>query len=162
MSGDVNGKGNAFQIRPIGSVQRSDGEGIALEIFLPYRPGLKQLDKFSHVIVLWWADRSDNDSARSTMQCNPPYAEEHLTGVFACRAEYRPNPIALTVCEILNVDEQRGIVRIRNIDAMDGSPVVDLKAYFPVVDRVKGAHIPDYLAGWPEWMPEDGIGLDIE
>jgi len=51
-------------------------------------------------------------------------------------------------------------VRLRNIDALDGSPVLDLKAYFPVVDRVQDAHIPGYLTGWPEWLPESGIGLE--
>jgi len=160
MSGDVNGKLDDVRVEPIGCVRRTGAGEVFVEILAPYRPGLKQLDQFSHVIVLWWADRSDNPTMRGTLQCNPPYAAEHTTGVFACRAEYRPNPIAATTCQILAVDEARGTVRLRDIDAMDGSPVLDLKAYFPVVDRVKDVRIPGYLVGWPEWLPESGIGLE--
>jgi tRNA-Thr(GGU) m(6)t(6)A37 methyltransferase TsaA len=151
-------KGETYQIHPIGHVHRAE-DVIHLEILEPFRPGLKQLNHFSHVMVLWWADRRDNQESRGWLQTRPPYAEEHLTGVFATRAEYRPNPIALTTCEILDVDEENGLLRIANIDAYDGTRVVDLKAYFPVCDRVKDAHIPEWLSGWPEWMPDEGIGL---
>ncbi len=52
-------------------------------------------------------------------------------------------------------------MRIADIDAYDGTPLVDLKAYFPVCDRVQEARIPEWLAGWPEWMPEEGLGLEV-
>ena len=84
---------------------------------------------------------------------------DKLTGIFACRSEYRPNPIAITTCEILDVNKAKGIVNIKNIDAYDGTEIIDLKAYFPVCDRVKNAKIPDWLSFWPEWMPDEGIGL---
>jgi tRNA (Thr-GGU) A37 N-methylase len=85
-------KTDAYQVYPIGYVRRSES-GIYLEIGDSFRPALKQLEHFSHVIVFWWADRHDNEESRSIMQTEPPYAEGKLTGVFACRAEYRPNPI---------------------------------------------------------------------
>ena len=158
MSGNGSKKQESYHVHPIGYVRRLEDE-IQLQVLEPYRPGLKQLEHFSHVIVLWWADQMDTEEFRSMMQCNPPYAEEHLTGVFATRAEYRPNPVALTTCKILAVDEQEGILTIANIDAYDGTPVVDLKAYFPVCDRVQDVHIPDWLAGWPDWMPDEGLGF---
>jgi effector-binding domain-containing protein len=139
-------KGDTYQIYPIGYVRRADSE-ICLEIGVTFRP------------ALWWADRHDNEKSRSIMQTEPPYAEGKLTGVFACRAEYRPNPIAMTVCKLLAVDEAQGTVRVADIDAYDGTPVVDLKAYFPVCERVKEAHIPEWLSDWPEWLPEEGLGL---
>jgi tRNA-Thr(GGU) m(6)t(6)A37 methyltransferase TsaA len=142
-----------IQLNPIGTVQNS-GESFAVEIAAPYRPALKQLDQFSHVIVLWWADQNDNEQSRGLLQTRPFYAEEHLTGVFACRAEYRPNPIGSTVCKMLAVDEEAGLIRLEYIDAFDGTPVVDLKAYFPVSDRVKSARIPAWLSDWPEWVEE--------
>ena len=148
-----------LEMTPIGHIRRRKDE-IDLEIFKPYIPALKQLGHFSHVMVFWWADRHDNEKDKSMMQTRPPYASKKLTGVFSCRAEYRPNPIAITTCKIINVDEENGIVKIKNIDAFDGTQIVDLKPYFPVCDRVKEAHIPDWLIGWPEWMPEDGIGLE--
>ena len=148
----------SFHLQPIGHIRRT-GSGIFLNILEPFRPALKQLDHFSHVLVFWWADRHDNDNSRTIMLTEPPYAKGKLTGVFATRAEYRPNPIAMTTCKLLEVDEEKGIVHIADIDAYDGTAIVDLKAYFPVCDRVKEAHIPEWLSDWPEWMPEEGLGL---
>ena len=147
-----------FTIQPIGVIRRTE-HGIQVEIEKTFRPAMRQLDHFSHVMVFWWADRHDNPKSRGTLQCEPPYESGKLTGVFACRAEYRPNPIAMTVCKILGIDEEHGHVRVGNIDAFDGTPVIDLKAYFPVCDRVQAAQIPEWLSDWPEWLPEDGIGL---
>jgi tRNA (Thr-GGU) A37 N-methylase len=110
-------------------------------------------------MVFWWADKHDNEKSRGIMQTGPPYAKGKVTGVFATRAEYRPNPIAMTTCKLLAVDENSGTVGVAEIDAFDGTPIIDLKAYFPVCDRVKTARMPQWLAGWPEWMPEEGIGL---
>jgi tRNA-Thr(GGU) m(6)t(6)A37 methyltransferase TsaA len=148
------GEKKAYQIHPIGYVHSAE-EDSYLEILEPFRPGLKQLDQFSHAIVLWWADRHDNEASRSTMQCMPPYAEDKLTGVFACRAEYRPNLVAITVCQVIAVDEERGIVQVPYIDAYDGTPIVDLKAYFPVCDRVREPRVPEWVLDWPQWV-EDG------
>jgi len=148
-----------YKVFPIGRIRRRKGH-VDLEIAERFRPGLRMLDGFSHVIVIWWAHLVDDEESRAVLTCEPPYAEGHLTGVFACRAEYRPNPIALTPSRVLSVDEVGGVVRINDIDALDGSPVLDLKAYFPVVDRVRDARIPDHLEGWPEWLPEEGLGLD--
>ena len=116
MSGTASYKQESYNVHPIGYVRRLEDE-IQLQILEPYRPGLKQLEHFSHVMVLWWAEKMDTGEFRSMMQCKPPYAEEHLTGVFATRAEYRPNPVAQTTCKILAVDEQEGILTIANIDA---------------------------------------------
>jgi tRNA-Thr(GGU) m(6)t(6)A37 methyltransferase TsaA len=148
-----------FYLHPIGIINRSDDE-ITLDIFEPYRPGLKDLGDFSHVVILWWVTQHDNQESRARLQVTPPYEEGRLTGVFACRAPLRPNPIAMTPCELLAVDEKEGIVRIKNIDAFDGTPIIDLKAYFPVSDRVKNASIPARLSDWSEWVPEEGLGLD--
>jgi len=147
-----------FQMFPIGYIRRSQ-KSISLEVLKPFRPALKQLDHFSHVMVFWWAHKHDNGESRSALQCEPPYAKGKITGVFATRAEYRPNPIAMTTCKILKVDEDKGTVTVADIDAYDDTPIVDLKAYFPVCDRVKEAKIPKWLSDWPEWMPEQGIGL---
>lgn len=128
-----------------------------MRVFERYRPALRQLGHFSHVIALWWAHQHDNERSRSALQTEPPYAKGKVTGVFATRAEYRPNPIALTTCRILGVDEEEGVIRVNEIDAFDGTPLLDLKAYFPVLDRVREVCIPDWLEGWPEWLPEEGI-----
>ena len=147
-----------YELQSIGTVQRPES-GLFLQIAEPFRPGLKQLEHFSHVIVLWWANQEDNKGGRSLMQCHPPYAEDYLTGVFATRSPQRPNPIGMTTCEISGVDEEKGIVQIVNIDAFEGTPIIDLKGYFPVCDRVKAAHIPDWLDWGIEWLPNEGMGF---
>lgn len=147
-----------FHMQPIGYIRRSE-DRIYLEILVPFRPALKQLDQFSHVMVLWWADKHDNEKSRSIMQTEPPYAKGKMTGIFATRAEYRPNPIAMTTCKLMSIDEKSGMVQVADIDAYDGTAIVDLKAYFPVCDRVREAWIPKWLSDWPEWMPDEGLGL---
>jgi tRNA (adenine37-N6)-methyltransferase len=149
---------NSYPLCPIGQVRRENGQ-ITLQIEAPYRPGLLQLDQYSHVTVLWWSTRFDAAEPRTWLQIEPPYAPGHLTGVFACRAPYRPNPISLTTCKLLGVDLEAGQVRVADIDAFDGTPLLDLKPYIPVCDRVQQATIPEWLEDWPEWLPEQGLGL---
>ncbi len=149
---------NTFSLNTIGRVQRKDDK-ISVVIDPPYRPAMQNLDTFSHVIVFWWAQQFDTEEQRSTLVTPLPYADGKEAGVFASRSPIRPNLIMTTVCKILAVDEANGVVQIANIDAFDATPVLDLKAYFPVMDRVKDAHISDYLEGWPEWTPDEGMGL---
>lgn len=149
---------NVFELKAIGVIKR-DNESKRIIVDEKYRPAMKKLEDFSHIIVFWWADEGDNEEARELLTCFPPYAEEVEAGMFSCRSPLRPNPIAMTVCPILSVDHEKGIITVSEIDAGDNTPLLDIKAYFPVCDRVKDAKYPDWLAGWPEWMPEEGIGL---
>jgi tRNA-Thr(GGU) m(6)t(6)A37 methyltransferase TsaA len=144
-------------VTAIGTVFR-ENDMVRILIDEKYHAALKQLNHFSHVIVMWTPDKIDEDY-RHNLTCRPPYAPNHETGVFASRAEYRPNPIAITVCPIVSLDEENGVLVVKSIDAYDGSPVLDLKAYFPVLDRVKDPQLPEWLDGWPEWLPDDGIGI---
>ena len=152
-----------INITPIGNVRVEGDDPMKAEFFLDineqYRSGLKALDKFSHVIVFWWAHENDKDEIRNQeiWSVVPPYGENpEETGIFATRAEYRPNPIAITTTNILEVDEANGIVKVGGLDAFNGTPLVDLKVYFPICDRIRDCHIAPWLKDWPEWM-EDGI-----
>jgi tRNA-Thr(GGU) m(6)t(6)A37 methyltransferase TsaA len=148
-----------FAIREIGTVRRINNE-ISIKLFEQYIPALKQLDKFSHIQVFWWADKVDTEKHRKILDCKPPYGENPpITGVFATRSEYRPNPIALTTAEIKEIDHNAGIIKVVNLDAVDSTPVIDIKAYFPVCDRVKEVKIPEWTVGWPEWFPDEGMGI---
>lgn len=140
---------NSYTISPIGYAKRN-GMDAFLEIDGRYIPGLKELDNFSHVMVLWLADKIEN---RNMLQMYPPYSMNTFTGVFATRSEYRPNPIAVTTCKILDINEEKGIIRVANLDAVDGTPIIDLKPYMPSFDRVKEPEIPKWLSFlWPEWV----------
>jgi tRNA (Thr-GGU) A37 N-methylase len=110
-------------------------------------------------MVFWWADAFDNGEDRAMLHIKPPYAPDRSIGVFATRSPFRPNPIAMTTCPLVSVDEEEGLVVISDIDAFDGTPIIDLKAYLPICDRVRDPRVPEWLADWPEWAPEAGTPL---
>ncbi|RLG51982.1 MAG: hypothetical protein DRN96_03955 [Thermoproteota archaeon] len=93
-----------------------------IHIYPEYRDGLRDLDGFSHVIVLWLFHLARGES----LLVKPLY-DSGVRGVFATRHPNRPNRIALTVMELLAVRESS--LRVRGVDAVDGSPVVDIKPY---------------------------------
>ncbi len=148
-----------MELTVIGQVKRN-GEGILLEIFPEFRSALTELENFSHVVVLGWIDQEVFPGYREVLTTQPPYAPGHTSGVFATRSPFRPNPILTTVCKIEDIDLKNGLVKVNNLDMFDGTPLIDLKAYFPVTDRVQDASIAPWLADWPEWYPEEGIGLE--
>lgn len=156
-------KEKEYKIKPIGYIRVEGDDPIEANYFIdvlaPYRSALKELDKFSHVMVFWWAHEMDKEEYRNAENwaIEVPYAEgAPTTGIFATRAEYRPNPMGLTTCGILDVDDKKGVVKIGGIDAFNGTPVFDLKAYFPICDRVRDCHIAPWLKDWPEYL-EDGL-----
>ncbi len=144
---------STYQVRPIGHIRQSEGM-FRLEILEPYRPALKGLGEFSHVIVIWWADQHDNAVDRAIMQTDLPYAPGTTAGMFACRSQIRPNPIAITTMLMLDVDETNGVVILPWIDANDGTPILDLKPYMPISDRIRDVSAASWLTGWPMWMED--------
>ncbi len=97
----------------------------------PYRPGLFRIGEKKHLFVLCWFDRADRTALRATPPHNPV---EH--GVFATRSPDRPNPVALSIVDL--VDMNGGVLRVRGLDALDGTPVIDIKPYSPDIDAVCG------------------------
>lgn len=144
-----------YNVTSIGEV-KSEGYSFQLEISKQFRSGLKELDKFSHIIVFWWANNHDNEEDRNISQTKLPYEDNMTAGVFACRSPYRPNPMGITVCNIIDVDEEKGIIRIGYIDAFDHTPIIDLKPYIPVSDRVKNVEVPAWFSAWPDWWEDAG------
>jgi tRNA (Thr-GGU) A37 N-methylase len=147
----------SYSLFPIGQVRVEEDTGFyAVEVFEPFRAGLALLDQFSHVTVIWWADRHDCAADRAILTTDLPYAPGVECGVFACRSEYRPNPIALTTMPILGVDCARGLVLLPWLDAAAGSPVLDLKPYLPVSDRIRDVQVAGWMQDWPVWMEDAG------
>jgi tRNA (adenine37-N6)-methyltransferase len=146
-----------IEISPIGVVRADDSKGrYALEIAEPYREGLLALSEFGRIHVLWWAHGMDDAKMRATLSCELPYAKGSRAGVFACRAEYRPNPVDLTSCGIIEVKEKEGIVVLDYIDAVDGTPIIDVKPYIPVCDRARDFKVAPWFRDWPEWIEDAG------
>ena len=148
-----------MKLKQIGAVSREEN-AIKVKLDDSFKAGLTNLSKFSHVHIIWWADGHDNEKSRSHLVTDLPYAPGEKAGVFACRAEYRPNPIAITVCPILEIDEKKGVVTIAGIDARDETPVLDLKPYIPVCDKVNQSKTPNWFEGWPQELPETGLQLE--
>jgi tRNA-Thr(GGU) m(6)t(6)A37 methyltransferase TsaA len=148
-----------YTIFPVGYIKRQDGR-VYLQISPPYIPALKEIEQFSHVQVLWWfSEFQDSIYRQATQSDHAPY-DAPVLGIFACRSPVRPNPIGLTTARIIDVLPEAGIVEIADLDAFDGTPILDLKPYFPSCDRVKDARLPAWAADWPEWLPENGLGLE--
>lgn len=106
-----------------------------IEIFPQYQAGLKDIDHISHLIVLYWCDRAD----REVLQTITPFGPEEK-GVFACRSPGRPNPIAFCVAKIL---ERKGnTLLVQGVDALDSSPLLDIKPYSSSLDCVEDVSIP--------------------
>ncbi len=148
----------SFKINEIGEVSR-EKDSVVLKVLPEFRDAMKGLDMFSHVSVLWWGNRDYIEENRSKMTLNPPYAPDTTLGLFATRAEYHPNPICLTACPVLRIDVVKGEIEVANIDADDKTPIIDIKGYYPVFDRVDNARIPDWGFQMPEAVPEAGVEI---
>lgn len=108
---------------------REKGEKATIEIAPPYRPGIDGLVRATHVIVLTWF----HHAPRNLIVQKPRHATE-AKGVFAIRSPVRPNPIGLHIARLLAVDEEAGVLTLDAMDALDGTPVIDIKPYIPTVD----------------------------
>ena len=93
-----------------------------IEVLPEFAAGLVDIEGFSHLYVLWIFDRAEG---YELLGKNPTDGREH--GVFATRSPKRPNPLALSVVELLG--REGAVLRVRGVDMLDGSPVVDLKPY---------------------------------
>jgi len=93
-----------------------------LEIFKPFEPGLKDIDGFSHLLVLFVF----HESRERKLLVKPPF-ETRLRGVFSTRSPHRPNPVGLTVVRLLR---RRGnVLTVSGADMLEGTPVLDIKPY---------------------------------
>jgi tRNA-Thr(GGU) m(6)t(6)A37 methyltransferase TsaA len=106
---------------PKGLGARHDVDGI-LEVLPEFEAGLLDIDGFSHLIVLWAFDRSHDFELAVT-----PPSDNRPHGVFATRSPRRPNPIGLTVVELLRRDGR--LLHVRGVDMLDGTPMLDIKPY---------------------------------
>ena len=102
-----------------------------IEIDAIYRPGLADLEKFEHLIVIYWFNKTQTWSP----SVNPPQSEHHF-GVFSTRSPKRPNPIGFSLVRLEKVDIESGILHLSGIDAFDGTPVLDIKPYLPTIDII--------------------------
>lgn len=141
-----------MQLRPIGvvrnSVTRKEHHGwkdVRSDVIVKgeYTPGLHGLADFSHIIVLFWLHRVTPEE-RATLRARPTMkAEIPELGIFAWHSSRRPNPIGVTIVRLLEV--QGDTVRVQGLDAIDGTPVLDLRPYVESYYHVDGPREPAWV-----------------
>jgi tRNA-Thr(GGU) m(6)t(6)A37 methyltransferase TsaA len=107
-----------------------------IEVDQRWAPALKDVESCSHLVVLYWMDRSRRDIV---LQVPRHYGEQR--GTFSLRSPARPNPIAMSVVRLLKVEGNT--LSVVGLDCLDGTPLLDLKPYFASTDAV-----PDAVVGW--------------
>ncbi len=119
-------------------IQPAGAKGIhgKVIIFSEFAEGLKDLDGFSHIILLYHFHRVKESNLTVI-----PFLDSKPRGVFATRAPKRPNPIGLSVVRLL--DRKNNVLNIENVDILDGTPLLDIKPYVPEFDHYNASKI-----GW--------------
>jgi len=135
-------------VRFIGVVE-STGEGVSkVRVYSRFCEGLHLLTMFSHIIILYWFHRRDSEYHRSVLRVVPKrHGAAHEVGVFASRSPSRPNPIGLSVSELLSLEGC--LLTVKGLDAEEGSPIVDIKPYIPRADSIPEAKMPNYMLHGP-------------
>jgi tRNA-Thr(GGU) m(6)t(6)A37 methyltransferase TsaA len=109
------------------------GRHATVEIAAPFRPGLRGLAGAGEIILLTWL----HHAPRNLIVQKPRHASE-AKGVFALRSPARPNPVGLHLAGLTGFNLETGILTLDAIDVLDGTPVIDIKPYFPSVDTLPG------------------------
>jgi len=136
-----------INLKPIGTVhseikEREKGHTAlataTIEIDSSLAEGLDNLDEFSHIIVIYWIHKTHRPAP---MKVYPHHhAHPHQVGVFASRSPDRPNPIGKSTVRLLK--REGNVLSVDGLDALDGSPVLDIKPYIPGLDSVENARAP--------------------
>jgi tRNA-Thr(GGU) m(6)t(6)A37 methyltransferase TsaA len=108
-----------------------------------YAPGLAGLSEFSHILVVFYMHKSTFDEGVHLQRRPQGLQDMPLIGIFAQRAKHRPNPIGVTAVELLNV--KGSTISVRGLDAIDGTPILDIKPYFPAYDCREDALTPSWV-----------------
>ncbi len=145
--------GNLNQLVPIGYVHNTVSEWVdviweeivsAVVIDERWLGGLEGLEEFSHIWVVAWLDRLPEAERGTLLKVHPERRQDlPAVGLFATRSPRRPNPIAITAVPLL---ERRGhVLRVKGLDLLDGTPVLDVKPYLSRGDRIGGTREAEWL-----------------
>lgn len=141
-----------FIVKPIGFVQASIKDTVdanwgatTSKIILhdEYRNGIIGLSEFSHVLVITWLDRAKFELERHIVRKPQGREDMPLVGIFSQRAKDRPNPVGVTSVRLLAAAE--GIITVGGLDAIDMTPVIDIKPYYPQYDKVDSPVVPEWV-----------------
>jgi formylmethanofuran dehydrogenase subunit E len=106
-----------------------------VEVFKEFEEGLKDIEGFSHIILIYWFHKSRGYSLTVT-----PSWDTKPHGLFTTRSPHRPCPLGLSVVEL--VAREKNILKVKGLDAIDGTPLLDIKPYFPSIDEKTNVKVP--------------------
>ena len=135
------GKRYSLELKPIGIIHSPyKNTGVApyqgykseeisqIEVFKEFEEGLKDIEGFSHIIVIYWFHKSQGYH----LLVKTPW-DDTLHGLFTTRSPHRPCPLGLTIVEL--VAREKNILKVKGLDAIDGTPLLDIKPYVPSIDE---------------------------
>ncbi len=123
----------------------AEGARATVEVRPELADGLKDLDGFDRIWLLYWLDRAPGTKLRVT-----PFMDDTERGLFATRAPCRPNPIGMSCVKLISVDGP--VLTIDQCDILDGTPLLDIKPYSPKFDAY-----PEAACGWMPAAEQDAI-----
>jgi formylmethanofuran dehydrogenase subunit E len=110
----------------IGVVEKVEDEVSTILIYPQYAEGLDGVDAYKHLYILYWLHKGDNPERRATLRVMPRrHGATEERGVFSTHSPHRPNPVGLTIVELVKIEGNR--LTVRGLDAFEGSPIVDIK-----------------------------------
>jgi len=136
-------------LKPIGTVKNRVRKprfgGFAEEISeiivdKKFQEALKGIDDYTHLIIVYWMDKVKDYVISHRPQGNPNVP---VVGIFSCRCPARPNPIGMTTVRL--VEHKGNRIKVKGLDILDGTPIIDIKPYWPQYDKPEKAKIPDWV-----------------
>lgn len=106
-----------------------------------FTEGLDGIEDYSHIIVVYWLHKARTCDIHHIPQGKIGRVPE--VGIFACRCVNRPNPIGITTVKLLERKENK--IKVKGLDVLNGTPVIDVKPYWPQYDKVKNEKIPKWV-----------------
>jgi tRNA-Thr(GGU) m(6)t(6)A37 methyltransferase TsaA len=119
------------------------GVEATIELEPAHRGATRGLEEFSHAVIVCLLHQARYEPGRHLLRRPRDQADMPEVGIFAQRAKDRPNPLGITAVEVVRVEDDRLVVR--GLDAIDGTPVVDVKPYVPAYDWVEAPHVPEWI-----------------
>jgi tRNA-Thr(GGU) m(6)t(6)A37 methyltransferase TsaA len=108
-----------------------------------YEHGLTGLSDFSHLIVVYYLDKADFNMEKHLVRRPQGREDMPMVGIFSQRAKDRPNPIGITSVEIIDIN--KNIITVKGLDAINNTPILDIKPYYPMYDCKNNAVIPEWV-----------------
>ncbi len=142
----------SIALRPIGhvvstieeTIDEKWGDVVSRIVLLPeYRGGLDGLDRFSHAVIVTYLHRAKYEMTKHLKRSPRGLESMPRVGIFSQRTKDRPNPIGTTAVRLIGVGTDD--LEVQGLDAINGTPVLDIKPYFPQYDRVENPGIPEWV-----------------